>query len=121
MWKEIDEAMSLCGVIGKNLKELRMKSSQSQEDLAKKIGISASNLREIEYGTGNPTVATLERIAEGLHVPTGALVSSNMNENEVYIRESIFSYLKFIQHMPPERQTLVVRMFEQLVLLLRGD
>ena len=51
-----------------NLKELRMKSSQSQEDLAKKIGISASNLREIEYGTGNPTVATLERKIGRAHV-----------------------------------------------------
>ena len=113
--------MNLCGVIGKNLKELRTKSAQSQEDLAKKIGISASNLREIEYGTGNPTVATLERIAEGLHVPTGALVSSNMNENEAYIRESIFSHLNFVHDMPSERQTLIIRMFEQLVLLLRGD
>ncbi len=105
--------------------EKSKRASHEEQSVArgfgKKIGISASNLREIEYGTGNPTVATLERIAEGLHVPTGALVSSNMNENEVYIRESIFSYLKFIQHMPPERQTLVVRMFEQLVLLLRGD
>lgn len=111
--------MNLCGIIGRNLKELRTKSNQSQEDLAKKIGISASNLREIEYGTGNPTIATLERIAEGLHVPTGALVSIDMNEDELYIRESIFSHLNFIQNMPCERQTLIIRMFEQLVLLLR--
>lgn len=111
--------MNLCGIIGRNLKELRTKSNQSQEDLAKKIGISASNLREIEYGTGNPTISTLEHIAEGLHVPTGALVSSDMDENDLYIRESIFSHLNFIQDMPSERQTLVIRMFEQLVLLLR--
>ncbi len=113
--------MGLGDIIGKNLRELRVERNQSQEELAKEIGISASNLREIEYGNGNPTISTLERIAGGLNVTPSILVSRNMDEDDLYIKQSIFSNLEFIQKQPLERQTLIIRMFEQLVLLLRED
>ena len=110
---------NLSDIIGKNLRALRVQKNQSQEELAKEIGISASNLREIEYGNGNPTISTLERIASGLNVDPGLLVSMDMDEQDFFIRQSIFSNLTFIRGLPLERQTLVIRMFEQLVLLLR--
>ena len=111
---------NLSEIIGKNLKVLREQNGQSQEELAKEIGISASNLREIEYGNGNPTVSTLERIASGLNVSPEILVSMDMDEQDLFIRQSIFSNLEFVQNLPLERQTLAIRMFEQLVLLLRA-
>ncbi len=113
--------MNLNEIIGKNLKELRIRKNLSQEELAKEIGISASNLREIEYGSGNPTILTIERIAEGLNITTSVLVSSDMDARDVLIRESIFSNLSFIRKLPQERQTLIIRIFEQLVLLLREE
>ena len=113
--------MNLNEIIGKNLKELRIRKNLSQEELAKEIGISASNLRKIEYGSGNPTILTIERIAEGLNITTSVLVSSDMDARDVLIRESIFSNLSFIRKLPQERQTLIIRIFEQLVLLLREE
>ncbi len=113
--------MNLNEIIGKNLKELRIRKNLSQEELAKEIGISSSNLREIEYGSGNPTILTIERIAEGLNITTSVLVSSDMDARDVFIRESIFSNLSFIRKLPQERQTLIIRIFEQLVLLLREE
>lgn len=121
MYSEVFADMNLNEIIGKNLKELRIRKNLSQEELAKEIGISASNLREIEYGNGNPTILTIERIAEGLNITTSVLVSSDMDERDVLIRESIFSNLSFIRKLPQERQTLIIRIFEQLVLLLREE
>lgn len=121
MYSEVFTDMNLNEIIGKNLKELRIRKNLSQEELAKEIGISASNLREIEYGNGNPTILTIERIAEGLNITTSVLVSSDMDERDVLIRESIFSNLSFIRKLPQERQTLIIRIFEQLVLLLREE
>ena len=118
---EVFADMNLNEIIGKNLKELRIRKNLSQEELAKGIGISASNLREIEYGSGNPTILTIERIAEGLNITTSVLVSSDMDARDVFIRESIFSNLSFIRKLPQERQTLIIRIFEQLVLLLREE
>lgn len=121
MYLEVFADMNLNEIIGKNLKELRIRKNLSQEELAKEIGISASNLREIEYGSGNPTILTIERIAEGLNITTSVLVSSDMDARDVLIRESIFSNLSFIRKLPQERQTLIIRIFEQLVLLLREE
>lgn len=121
MYLEVFADMNLNEIIGKNLKELRIRKNLSQEELAKGIGISASNLREIEYGSGNPTILTIERIAEGLNITTSVLVSSDMDARDVFIRESIFSNLSFIRKLPQERQTLIIRIFEQLVLLLREE
>ena len=121
MYLEVFADMNLNEIIGKNLKELRIRKNLSQEELAKGIGISASNLREIEYGSGNPTILTIERIAEGLNITTSVLVSSDMDARDVLIRESIFSNLSFIRKLPQERQTLIIRIFEQLVLLLREE
>lgn len=121
MYLEVFADMNLNEIIGKNLKELRIRKNLSQEELAKEIGISSSNLREIEYGSGNPTILTIERIAEGLNITTSVLVSSDMDARDVLIRESIFSNLSFIRKLPQERQTLIIRIFEQLVLLLREE
>ena len=121
MYLEVFADMNLNEIIGKNLKELRIRKNLSQEELAKEIGISSSNLREIEYGSGNPTILTIERIAEGLNITTSVLVSSDMDARDVFIRESIFSNLSFIRKLPQERQTLIIRIFEQLVLLLREE
>ena len=92
--------MGLGDIIGKNLRELRVERNQSQEELAKEIGISASNLREIEYGNGNPTISTLERIAGGLNVTPSILVSRNMDEDDLYIKQSIFSILNLFKNNP---------------------
>lgn len=46
--------------------EARLDASMTQKQLSEKTGINQSNLSRIERGTGNPSVATLERIAAAL-------------------------------------------------------
>ncbi|MDP9975227.1 transcriptional regulator with XRE-family HTH domain [Variovorax paradoxus] len=55
--------------IGAQVRALRMAAEMSAGSLAKTSGISASMLSRIERGLVSPSVETLERLAQGLHVP----------------------------------------------------
>lgn len=46
--------------------EARIEEGLSQQELADRCGMKASNLCRLENGNGNPSVATLEKIAKGL-------------------------------------------------------
>lgn len=46
--------------------EARMEEGLTQQELAERCGMRASNLCRLENGNGNPSVATLEKIARGL-------------------------------------------------------
>ena len=53
-------------LLGKRVRELRKKRKFTQEKLAELAGIDISYLGNIERGTENPTVATLEKLAAAL-------------------------------------------------------
>lgn len=46
--------------------EARMAAGLSQKELAERCGMKAANLCRLENGNGNPSVATLSKIAHGL-------------------------------------------------------
>ena len=46
--------------------EARIEEGMTQAELAEQCGMKAANLCRLENGNGNPSVATLERIARGL-------------------------------------------------------
>lgn len=48
------------------LLESRKEKNLTQEQLSKVIGIDRADISKLERGEGNPTLSTLERIAEGL-------------------------------------------------------
>jgi len=62
-------------MLAKTIKELRKKHKISQEELAKKAGITYSTLIKIESGVNdNPTMKTMKRIADALDVSLDELV-----------------------------------------------
>ena len=52
--------------IMRSLIEARLEVGMTQKQLSEKTGINQSNLSRIERDNGNPSVATLERIAAAL-------------------------------------------------------
>lgn len=46
--------------------DARMEEGMSQQELASKCGMKAANLCRLENGNGNPSLATLAKIAKGL-------------------------------------------------------
>src|SRR4051795_12326356 len=65
-------AMSLSGIVARNIRRLRLERGLSQEALAVNAGIDRTYVSRLERGLENPTVAVLEKLA-------GAL-SSNIEE-----------------------------------------
>ncbi|ELT94691.1 hypothetical protein CAPTEDRAFT_91955, partial [Capitella teleta] len=52
----------------RKLKELRKGRSLSQEELAFRAGLHGSDISELEHGDRNPTLMTIDRLANALGV-----------------------------------------------------
>ncbi len=62
-------------MLAQNIKKLRKQLKLSQEELAKKADITYSTLIKIESGANkNPTINTLQKVADTLKVSIDALV-----------------------------------------------
>ena len=57
--------------LGRALRELRRKRDETQEELARRAGITAKTLSLIERGEANPTWGTVRGIAAALGVSMG--------------------------------------------------
>jgi len=61
--------------LAQNIKKFRKRLKLSQEELAKKAGITYSTLIKIESGANdNPTIKTLKKIADALNVTIDELI-----------------------------------------------
>lgn len=64
----------ICGIIAHNLKTFREKEKLSMDQLAALSGVSKSMIGQIERAETNTSIATLWKIASGLHVPLTSLI-----------------------------------------------
>ena len=51
---------------GQRVKELRLKQNISQEELAFRFGLSKNYISDVERGTRNISLKSIEKIADGL-------------------------------------------------------
>jgi len=54
--------------VGKQIQKLREQKGISQQDLAAKCNFEKSNMSRLEAGRVNPTLSTLEKVANALDV-----------------------------------------------------
>jgi transcriptional regulator with XRE-family HTH domain len=54
--------------VGKQIQKLREQKGMSQQDLAAKCNFEKSNMSRLEAGRVNPTLSTLEKVANALDV-----------------------------------------------------
>lgn len=62
------------GALGTKLRESREKLGLTQEQVAERSGVHATEVSRIEGGKRDPKVSTLERLAEALEVKPGQLL-----------------------------------------------
>lgn len=60
--------MDMRKLVGRNVKDARLKAGLSQEQLAERSGFSQQYLSGLERGQRNPTVVTLFELAQALGV-----------------------------------------------------
>ncbi len=71
--------------ISGKIRLLREDQGLSQRALAEAAGISAAALSQLESGQSSPSVATLEKLADGLGKTVAAFFLDNVNETDVEI------------------------------------
>ncbi len=86
--------------LSERVRELRRAAGMSAKDLATKAGISAKALSEIENGhTANPSIQTLQGLADALGVPLTALKPRSKGEEVL---------LMLYRSMQPDQQRQVL-------------
>ncbi|MBM6630213.1 helix-turn-helix domain-containing protein [Mammaliicoccus vitulinus] len=67
-------------IVAHNLSQYRTSQQLSLSTVSKRTGVSKTMLNQIENGQSNPTITTLWKIANGLHLPISDLIS-NKDDN----------------------------------------
>jgi transcriptional regulator with XRE-family HTH domain len=62
------------GSLGPNLREARKQLGLSQEQVAERSGVHATEVSRIEAGKRDPRVSTVERLAAAVKVKPGQLL-----------------------------------------------
>lgn len=77
--------------LGERIKKKRENQKIQLNDLARRAGISASALSQIENAKASPSIVTLKNIAECLHTTVGELIGENENlsQNPLITTEEI--------------------------------
>ncbi|MBB3105391.1 helix-turn-helix domain-containing protein [Azomonas macrocytogenes] len=68
---------AICIAFGETVRNLRKAKGVSQEEFADKVGIHRTYIGGIERGERNPTLTTIQRIAESLGVSAKDLLPEN--------------------------------------------
>ena len=66
-------AMTLGGIVARNIRRLRLERGLTQEELAARIRITRNYVGKIERQENSPTVAMVERIAKALGIEPARL------------------------------------------------
>lgn len=73
-------------VVGRNVRRLRNDSGLSLSGLARRSGVAKATLASLESGDGNPTIATLDALADALAVPIAELVMASRSSRMRVVR-----------------------------------
>ncbi len=76
-------------LLGARIKELRKRAGLSQEQLAEQVGIDAKYLSRLEVGKRQPSLETLEHIADCLQIEMKELFDYSHHDNETTTPEGI--------------------------------
>ena len=60
--------------LAENMKKIRARKHMSQGDICRELGVDRAYISTIESGKQNPTLATIENIANALGVSVGELL-----------------------------------------------
>ncbi|MGX7593665.1 helix-turn-helix domain-containing protein [Planococcus plakortidis] len=104
--------------IGSNIKAIRKERKLKQGELAKSMGISRSYLSDIENDRKNPSIKTLESLAEKLNVTVFYLTSGNKMLSDLTdedLKTAGMNFQNFISEAKLDSQDYVVKTFENLM------
>ncbi len=93
-----------------NMKTIFERSNHSLTEFAEELSISRSSLQDILKGKSNPTLATVELIAEKLGVDPLSLLS--FSEEEIQAAFSLTQFLDWFFDLSEENRALAAKSIE---------
>ena len=75
------DAVDLIGLLGAAIRKQRTFLRLSQEQLAIRSGLHRTYVSDVERGARNPSIKTIEKIAQALHVPVVKLFEENQRRS----------------------------------------
>lgn len=82
-------ANKLSARLAENVRHLREARGQTQEQMAKLAGVPRATWAHLETGSGNPTLAVLDKVATALQVPIEELTGEPRSNGRLYPRASM--------------------------------
>ena len=77
-------------VFGNTCRRLREEAGLTQDELGEAAGVSGAYVSEIERGNANPTLLTMQKLANGLHIHISVLANFHEESlSEEQIRENL--------------------------------
>jgi XRE family transcriptional regulator, fatty acid utilization regulator len=64
----------VCGNLGRNLRRARLDREMTQEEVAERSGVHATEVSRIEGGKRDPQVSTVQRLAEAVGLSASDLL-----------------------------------------------
>lgn len=99
-------------LFAKNLEAIREANGQSLAEFAKEVGIPKSTLQSVRI-SGNTTLNTAIRIAEGLGLPLDSLIGDNHLAKKLDVVQYLLQGLDWFRTLSSEEQ-------EEVILHIRG-
>jgi transcriptional regulator with XRE-family HTH domain len=81
-----DPSVDIGAAVSANLRRLRAERDLTLDQLSEASGVSRAMLNQIETGKSVPTIATLWKVAAGLHLPFQQLIAVEVGPKSVVLR-----------------------------------
>lgn len=91
-------------------------NKRSLSEFANELSISRSNLQDILKGNSNPTLATVELIAERLELDPVSLLTYSQDELQITI--SLSRLLDRTMDLPDEKKKILAEAFSTIIITL---
>lgn len=96
-------------VIGRRIRNARLKQKLRQEELADKIDVSVAFMSRVERGKSHINLKRLTQIAEILNVSPGYLLTGSNVTSKDYLRED---FRILLDNCTPQQQKLIYQLSE---------
>jgi len=102
-------------MIGSRVKELRVRNSLTQKQLAELVMVSPSSIARLETGESMVSVYTMIRIAEVFKVSTSALLMEDVPSE--HVNEDLRVVDTILERCTIDQRRKVIRLMEYAILL----
>ena len=108
--------------LSETLKVYRSLEQKTLVDFSEELSIGKTTLQDIESYKANPTLDTVQQIADRLHVNPLSLLSYCYDASDLYMAQTLLGSLDRFERLSIEDQKKGVILFDKLVQILsRGQ